>query len=145
MELTLRPLTAADLDHLLLVEQDAFEKPWSREQFSGELRAAATRYFVALSDGRMVGYAGCWLIFDEVHITNIAVIRDCRRQGVGHRLLTHLEEQTALEGANYYTLEVRRSNLAAQALYKSHGFSVAGERKAYYGDEDALIMIKETL
>lgn len=143
MEVRILPLTHQQLDPLLEVEQNAFKKPWSRAQFLGELSSDATRYFVAEADGRIVGYAGCWLIVDEVHITNIAVHSDFRRRGIGQQLLLHLLNQTAAEGANYYTLEVRRGNLAAQALYQSQGFAVAGERKNYYGDEDALIMIKE--
>lgn len=143
MELTIRPLTPDLLDGVLTVEQNAFAKPWSREQFLGELASDATRYYVAFAGNQVVGYAGCWLIVDEVHITNIAVHSSFCRQGIGGRLLSHLEAQTAAEGADYYTLEVRRGNLAAQALYQSHGFAVAGERKRYYGDEDALIMIKE--
>lgn len=40
------------------------------------------------------------------------------------------------------TLEVRRSNLVAQNLYKKYGFKMAGVRKEYYSDnrEDAIIM-----
>ena len=43
------------------------------------------------------------------------------------------------------TLEVRRSNLAAQALYHQCGFLDVGYRKRYYEDnrEDALIMYRE--
>ena len=46
-------------------------------------------------------------------------------------------------GAAYATLEVRRSNLRAQNLYKSLGFVELGVRKRYYEDnrEDALIMV----
>ncbi len=143
MELNIFPLTHEYLDALLLVEENAFKKPWSRQQFLGELASDATRYFLAEVDGRIVGYAGAWLIVDEVQITNIAVHSDYRRQGIGKALLCHLLDATTKEGANYFSLEVRRSNLPAQALYESQGFLVAGERKNYYGDEDALIMIKK--
>lgn len=137
------PLTHERLEDLLKVEENAFSKPWSRQQFLGELASDATRYFLAEADGQIVGYAGAWLIVDEVQITNIAVHSDYRRRGIGKALLTHLLNTTQEEGATFYSLEVRRSNLPAQALYKSQGFSVQGERKNYYGDEDALIMLKE--
>ena len=137
------PLTHERLEDLLKVEENAFSKPWSRQQFLGELASDATRYFLAEADGQIVGYAGAWLIVDEVQITNIAVHSDYRRRGIGKALLTHLLNATQKEGATFYSLEVRRSNLPAQALYKSQGFSVQGERKNYYGDEDALIMLKE--
>ncbi|MBO4954495.1 MAG: ribosomal protein S18-alanine N-acetyltransferase [Clostridia bacterium] len=143
MELKMIPLTHERLEDLLKVEENAFSKPWSRQQFLGELASDATRYFLAEADGQIVGYAGAWLIVDEVQITNIAVHSDYRRRGIGKALLTHLLNATQKEGATFYSLEVRRSNLPAQALYKSQGFSVQGERKNYYGDEDALIMLKE--
>ncbi len=143
MELTIRPFQIKDLPAVLKVEENAFEKPWSKELFLGDLESATARYFVAEADGCIVGYAGASLIVDEVHIANIAVHSDYRKKGVGRALLVHLIEETLKEGATFYTLEVRRSNLPAQALYQSRGFSVAGERKNYYGDEDALIMIKE--
>lgn len=143
MELKMIPLTHERLEDLLKVEENAFSKPWSRQQFLGELASDATRYFLAEADGQIVGYAGAWLIVDEVQITNIAVHSDYRRRGIGKALLTHLLNTTQEEGATFYSLEVRRSNLPAQALYKSQGFSVQGERKNYYGDEDALIMLKE--
>jgi ribosomal-protein-alanine N-acetyltransferase len=43
------------------------------------------------------------------------------------------------------TLEVRKSNLAAQKLYESMGFLTTGVRKGYYSDdgEDALAMTLE--
>ena len=143
MELNIIPLTHERLDALLEVEENAFSKPWSRQQFLGELASDATRYFLAEADGRIVGYAGAWLIVDEVQITNIAVHSDYRRLGIGKALLSHLLNATQKEGATFYSLEVRRSNRPAQALYESQGFSVQGERKNYYGDEDALIMLKE--
>ena len=143
MELTVRPFEMTDLSALLEVEQNAFQKPWTRELFLGDLESDTARYFVAEADGRIVGYAGSRLIADEVHIANIAVHSDYRKQGIGRALLARLLEQTKKEGATFFTLEVRRSNLPAQTLYQSQGFAVAGERKNYYGDEDALIMIKE--
>lgn len=143
MELTIRLVTEKDLPGVLDVERNAFPLPWTEEMFLGDLQSDTARYFLAETEGRVVGYAGSSLIVDEVHIANIAVHSDYRQRGIGRALLAHLIEKTTAEGANYFTLEVRRNNLAAQALYESQGFSVKGVRKNYYGNEDALIMIKE--
>jgi [ribosomal protein S18]-alanine N-acetyltransferase len=90
----------------------------------------------------IVGFAGGWIMADELHITEIAVRGTHRRRGIGHLLLIALIE-TGLElKALYATLEVRESNVTAQNLYETFGFEKVGMRKAYYTDnrEDALIM-----
>lgn len=90
----------------------------------------------------VVGYGGFWLMAGEAHISTIAVRPGWRRRGIGELLLATMIKRAMELAADVITLEVRRSNLAAQALYKKYGFSVAGIRKGYYSDnrEDALLM-----
>ena len=109
-----------------------------------ELSNERTLYLVAEADGALLGYAGSWVIFDEGHITNVAVDPEVRRQGVGRHLLGALLEGLAGAGVVAATLEVRRGNTAAISLYKSFGFAVEGIRRGYYQDnnEDALVMWK---
>ena len=62
--------------------------PWSRRSFEEEMtRNACARYLVAETEGKIVGFAGVWVVIDEGHITNIAVLREYRGRGIG-RLLT---------------------------------------------------------
>ncbi len=90
----------------------------------------------------IVGIAGFWVMVDEAHITTIAVRKDCRRQGIGERLLISVIDMAAQMNAKVVTLEVRVSNAPAQALYEKYGFQRVGLRRAYYSDngEDALLM-----
>lgn len=92
--------------------------------------------------GRIVGYAGMWLVIDEAHITTIAVREAARGQGLGELLLTSLIEAASEMGADRVTLEVRVSNDPAQRLYEKYGFRREGLRSRYYSDnnEDAYIM-----
>lgn len=92
--------------------------------------------------GSILGFAGMWLMFDEAHITTIGVRRSLRGRGLGELLLVHMVDAAREMGANRLTLEVRVSNLVAQALYKKYTFKEEGVRKRYYSDdgEDALIM-----
>jgi ribosomal-protein-alanine N-acetyltransferase len=92
--------------------------------------------------GRIIGYAGMWLVIDEAHITTIAVREAVRGQGLGELLLTSLIEAAAEMGADRMTLEVRVTNEAAQRLYEKYGFKREGVRARYYSDnnEDAYIM-----
>ena len=142
-EYIIRRMTMADVDGVAAVEAATFPTPWSRDAFISEMKNVAARYLVAEKDGRIIGYAGAWIILDESHITNIAVLKDERGQGIGRALTHGLMQYLSNLGAAYATLEVRKSNEVAQNLYVSLGFIKLGVRKRYYEDngEDALIMV----
>ena len=146
-EIIIRRMTMADVDGVAAVEAATFPTPWSRDAFASEMKNVAARYLVAEKDGKVIGYAGAWVILDESHITNIAVLKDERGQGIGRQLTHGLLQYLSNLGADYATLEVRKSNEVAQNLYKSLGFIKLGVRKRYYEDngEDALIMVCDHL
>lgn len=139
----LRRMTVADLDGVLAVERRAFSAPWSRQAFLSELvDNHFARYIVMEYEGRIIGYAGVWLIVDEGHVTNIAVDPDFQGRHLGDKLMRALITMCIAHRARRMTLEVRVSNTKAQNLYKKYGFVGVGIRKGYYTDnlEDALIM-----
>ncbi len=143
-ECNIRRMTIADLDAVVAIEQATFPTPWSKDSFRQEIeRNVAARYLVAEKDGRVIGYGGAWVILDESHITNIAIAEEERGKGYGRVLTQALMQYIANLGAEYATLEVRKSNIRAQNLYKSLGFIQLGVRKRYYEDnqEDALLMV----
>lgn len=142
-EVTIRRMTMDDVDGVAAVEAATFPTPWSRDAFASEMKNVAARYLVAEKDGVIIGYAGAWIILDESHITNIAVLDGHRGQGIGRKLTHGLLQYLSNLGAAYATLEVRKSNVVAQSLYVSLGFIKLGVRKRYYEDngEDALIMV----
>lgn len=139
-----RRMRLKDLDEVTALEEATFARPWSRESFRQELeRNVAARYLVAEKEGRVIGYAGAWIILDESHITNIAITASERGKGIGRKLTEALLQLLSNLGAAYATLEVRESNLRAQGLYQSLGFIRVGRRKRYYEDnqEDAFLMV----
>jgi [ribosomal protein S18]-alanine N-acetyltransferase len=93
------------------------------------------------------GFIGLWVMVDEAHIINIAVREMWRGKGLGELLLISGIDTAIRHKATVATLEVRTSNITAQALYTKYGFQKVGARKAYYTDnkEDALIMTTDTL
>jgi ribosomal-protein-alanine acetyltransferase len=101
----------------------------------------------ANSEYTMAGYAGLWLMVDEGHVTTIGVHPDHRGQGTGELLFLGLCDIAKEMGAHRITLEVRVSNLSAQALYRKYGLEITGVRRRYYSDnnEDAYIMWSEPL
>jgi ribosomal-protein-alanine N-acetyltransferase len=141
-------MTMDDIPAVHEVERLSFPVPWPANAFRHELtQNRNARYVVARSDGRIVGYAGLWLMVDEAHITTFAVHPEHRRRKIGERMLQRVFDIAEDIGAEWLTLEVRVSNLAAQKLYEKYGFRRAGIRRRYYSDnnEDALIMWTDRL
>jgi ribosomal-protein-alanine N-acetyltransferase len=137
------PMRIEDVPAVHEIERLSFATPWPAYAFEQELRGnRLARYVVARAGETVVGFAGIWLMVDEAHITTFSVHPDWRRQGIGRQLLLNLVELSGTLRARRMTLEVRSSNDAAQALYRSFGFAVAGRRPRYYTDdgEDALVM-----
>lgn len=132
-----------DVDAVLKVENEAFTTPWSRAAFEAETSDNELAYYLVVDVGGVIaGYAGMWLIIDEAHVTNIALAAAYRGAGLGEQLVRALMELAQERGAVSMTLEVRVSNVKAQALYTKLGFVSRGKRRNYYTDnrEDALIM-----
>ena len=146
--IVIEEMTLDDVDGVQEVERASFPVPWPANAFRHELtQNKNARYLVAREGGHIVGHAGLWLMVDEAHITTFAVHPDHRRRRIGERMLVRVFELAAALNAEWLTLEVRASNLAAQKLYEKYGFRRAGVRRRYYSDnnEDALIMWTERL
>ena len=141
-KIVIEKMKTDDIANVVEVENNSFDIPWSKESFENELKNNLAMYLVAKVEDKAVGYVGVWKIFDEGHITNVAVHPDYRGQGIGKSLISELLYLCEKEGINSLTLEVRKSNIVAQSLYKSFGFVEEGIRKGYYSDnnEDAIIM-----
>src|SRR5690349_5151267 len=112
----IEPATAADLDAIDVIERHSFKTPWSRDTFAAELARAWARLDVVRADG-----------------------------GIAGRLLAHVLEVARAAGCRLATLEVRRGNAPAIALYEHAGFRTVHVRARYYQDdgEDALVMLRE--
>lgn len=137
-----------DLEAVLRIEAASFTHPWTREMFEAELVPEISLVLVVRSeDDTVVGYLFGSIGEGVFQINNIAVDRRVRRQGVGRKLLRSALIQALRRGAKTATLEVRASNLTAQALYREFGFAVVGRRRRYYARplEDGLIMTLDGL
>ncbi|MBU2702920.1 ribosomal-protein-alanine N-acetyltransferase [Sporomusaceae bacterium BoRhaA] len=142
-ELKVRHMLAKDIDDVVVIESHSFAAPWSREAFEAEIMTnKLARYLVVQTEGTVVAYAGMWMIFDEAHVTNVAVLPKYRGQGIGKQLMASLILYAQQQGAERMTLEVRASNEIAQNMYRQFGFTAKGIRPRYYteSNEDALIM-----
>ncbi|MGI6434536.1 MAG: ribosomal protein S18-alanine N-acetyltransferase [Syntrophomonadaceae bacterium] len=143
-EYLIRKMTGRDLDEIMIIEMESFTLPWTRKSYENELSNQYATYMVADYEGEVAAYGGIWVVQDEAHITNVAVARKHRGQGIGSTLLSALVNTARLKRASRVFLEVRVSNEPALKLYSNQGFAPAGLRKQYYDDnnEDAIIMMK---
>ena len=148
MSIIYRRMTLDDVPQVHEIELNTFHTPWSYQSFVDEMTTnKCARYIAAEEDGKILGYAGAWLIFEEGHITNIAVEQSQRGRGIGAGVTRALMQYAANMGVQYMTLEVRKSNTVAQSLYKKMGFIELGVRKRYYEDngEDAYLYVCQNM
>lgn len=140
-----RRMREGDLPEVRRIEDLSFSSPWSDNTFCGEIQNTPISFplvVVLKPEERVVAYIVFWHVRDDVQINNIAVHPDFRGQGIAEALMRFVIDKVRGAGATFMTLEVRRSNAAAAALYRKLGFEVLGTRKNYYTkpDEDALVL-----
>lgn len=142
MEISILKMQNSHLDALSQIEKACFSRAWSRQALESEIDNENALFLVAESENETLGYVGCIFVMGEGSITNVAVSPKFRRLGVGDALISALIQNAKKMNAEALFLEVRKSNNAAQNLYKKHGFDVCGLRKNFYRDptEDAYIM-----
>ncbi|OGA76902.1 MAG: ribosomal-protein-alanine N-acetyltransferase [Betaproteobacteria bacterium RIFCSPLOWO2_12_FULL_65_14] len=139
----LEPMREQDLDEVLAIEQAIYTHPWTRGNFSDSLRAGYECRTWRL-EGDLIGYFVLLVAAGEAHLLNLSVSARHQRSGHGRALLREAAGLARRCGARSVFLEVRPSNLAAQALYARFGFRRIGLRRGYYpahaGREDALVL-----
>lgn len=146
----IEPATAADLDAIAEIELHSFPRAVPRDPLAAEL-ANPLAHIAVVRAPDVVAYCNYWIveprIAGELHIMSIATHPDHRRAGLGAALLGHAIAAGRAAGCTLATLEVRRSNTAAIALYARFGFATVHVRRGYYpgpgegGGEDALVML----
>ncbi len=145
----IRRMARGDLHAVHALERMCFPTPWPLKSFEYELEQnPASHQWVMFRQGAdgaeqdIVGMLVAWLLVDEIHIANLSVHPDHRRQRIASRLIYTALQELEERGAVSATLEVREGNHAAQHLYRRFGFQLVGRRPGYYQDsgEDAILM-----
>ena len=139
----LQRMCDADIDAILVIENDSFAAPWPRSAFELALTAPELLCLVAYAGG-VAGYLIACPDRQDALIANVAVASDHRRLGFGQDLIEAALRWAENRGANSCRLDVRMSNNAAQRLYRRLGFRRAGVRQGSYPNprEDALTMVR---
>jgi [ribosomal protein S18]-alanine N-acetyltransferase len=141
--LVITRMTASDVPDVVRIERASFSTVWPSDAFYNELSTnKLAHYYVGRANGNLVVYGGIWVIFEDSHITTIAVDPVARGRKYGELMLLYLLDEAIERGSAWMTLEVREGNVAAQQLYRKYGFTTVTTRKGYYSDnnENALVM-----
>ncbi|MEO5955231.1 MAG: ribosomal protein S18-alanine N-acetyltransferase [Nitrospiraceae bacterium] len=149
-EWVIEPATVEALPDILHIEEACFSAPWTRKMLEAELSGNLFAHFLLakrvlpgdMGSATIIGYICFWVVFEEVRLMNLAVIESMRHKGIARALVSRALELGAAQTAVRALLEVRASNHAAHALYRSLGFRDVSTRPTYYSNpiEDALLM-----
>jgi ribosomal-protein-alanine N-acetyltransferase len=145
-KIVVRPMRIEDVDEVSLLERLIFPMPWPRQAFVHELKEGSASYCIVARRGSVLaGYLVAWFVYDEVHLGNVAVQPELRKEGVGTRLVQAMLSEAAARVVKRITLEVRVSNIGAIRMYRKFGFKTVSIRRGYYVDnkEDAFVMLRE--
>ena len=131
-----------DMSEVIGIEQQAFEFPWSEEDFTRCLRQRNCIGMVAELADSVVAFMIYELHRSRLHMLNFAVTRSHRRLGIGTQMMEKLVGKLTPDRRGRILLEVRETNLPAQLFFRSLGFLATSVLNDFYQDstEDAYLM-----
>jgi len=146
--LSIRRARPTDIPEIMAIERECFVEPWEEEVFAQTMEWTPFSFFVAMADGKIRGFVvGCLENTGSAvygHVSNLGVTAAYRGKGLGRLLVSRLERQFVLDGAEGVLLEVRVSNTDAQEFYRKLGYLEAFLLSGYYSNgEDALVMMRD--
>lgn len=142
--------TLKDFEQIYDIEQACFVEPYTREQLMYEFSEnPLNKILVAFDEDNIVGFVDYMITFNSATISQIAVLPNYRKKGLGSKLLEEMEKSFPKEIDDIVetiTLEVRESNINAISFYKKNGYENVVIKKHYYKNgENAVYMIKRLL
>ncbi len=135
-------MTTAELETVVEAELRCFpEDAWTFGMFADMMTMHGAMNRVLKRHGDLIGYLVSFIVLDEAHLANIAVLPEHRRRGIGRKFLAQWLDEIKQHGVQVAYLEVRQNNVPAIALYEAFGFEQVGIRPRYYSNgEDAVLM-----
>lgn len=139
-----RNATEEDITHIAALEADTFSDAWTAQSIYDTFCQKQAFITVAEVDGEFAGYCIIYYVLDEGEIARIAIEKKFRRQGVGRGILDYTCKCLKERKIDRLLLDVRMSNVSAEAFYRQYGFAKDGIRKNFYAkpQEDAILMSK---
>ncbi len=145
-ELVLRKAELSDSNDYMNIQEVIYSKPapWPQDVVDTELRNKNALYLSLLKRNHCVAFIGVSLSNPkEAHITNIAVLPELQKDGIGHLFLNQVFEFCRKYNFHKMSLEVDITNESAIDLYKAFGFKTRTIHEKYYfrNHHDALEMV----
>jgi ribosomal-protein-alanine N-acetyltransferase len=117
---------------------------WTPSRVARNIRSPDNIVLAANQRQRIVGFAIMYFGREEARLNLLAVRPDCRRAGVGRRLIQWLEASALVAGISVVYLELRAANPGARAFYEKLGYRRVDTLPGYYsGRESALRMARD--
>lgn len=145
-DVQIRRMVEADVSRVMAIASSLPEAPrWPVSAYLDALNPESPARRIALvaaTSEQVQGVVVASLLPPQAELETIAVASQNQRQGLGRLLFDALSLELHKEGVAEVALEVRASNRAAMAFYRSAGFGQKGIRRSYYVDpvEDAVVM-----
>ena len=138
----IRWMIRRDMPEVLSIESGGFANPWTEDEFLRCLRQRNNTVMVAELGDTIAAFIVYELHKNKLHILNLAVRADLRRQGIGRQMIEKLTGKLSQQCCNVITTEVRETNLDTQLFLSATGFIATGVLKDFYFDttEDAYAM-----
>lgn len=141
-DVTVRRALPTDAQSIAAAEREYIDCAWTEHQILDEIQSRDSVFLTAEHNGAFAGYLSGSVAADECEISNIAVLPQYRRRGVGVMLFGELFCELTRRGVKTVFLLVRVDNMPAVGLYEKLGFARVGVRPRYYKGQDAAIMRK---
>lgn len=140
MNIEIKEMQEIDLEKIKDILETDFDNFWNYNILKEELSSNNSKYIVAISKGKVIGFAGIKIAYDQADIMNIVTKKDYRNKGIGTLLLNELISICKEFKANSIFLEVNENNKPAIKLYEKVGFESISIRKNYYKDKNGIVM-----
>ena len=139
--LTFSKMQANEVDIIKSIETEQNISILTKSSIINELNSTTSFYYVCNFNNQIIGYVNFSIVLDTMEINSIVVKKDFKRKGIATYMLNNIINIAKEKNLDKMFLEVRKSNIPAQNLYKKFNFKHINTRNKYYSDnlEDAYI------
>jgi ribosomal-protein-alanine acetyltransferase len=125
--------------------EDGLTWAWTPARVQQFMASKDSSVIVSRRERKIVAFALMHFGDDTAHLNLLAVAPGFRRQGLGRQLVEWLCASALEAGVSRINLELRASNLDAQAFYAALGFERQSLKHGYYQGREAALRMSRRL